>query len=173
MSQKKNTAKTDQAPETVRLLLAGEGGQGVQVVAEIISKAAFSEGREVSYIPNFGVEQRGGVSLAFVIIGRSPIAYPKFREADWLVIFSERATPRVALHRGKRTRVILGPAVTGGIKTKYPPAVWNIVVLREINRLGKLVKNESLKTAMGERFAAQFAKRPEIKKLDEEALAGE
>lgn len=159
--------------DSIHILLAGEGGQGVQVVAEILAKAAFREGREVSYIPNFGVEQRGGVSLAFVIIGDRPISYPKFQTADILVLFSDRARQRVLPHHNNTTRIILGPAMQGGLITKYPPAAWNIVILREINKIGSLVKYESLAAAMADRFAAQFAKRPEIKELDEAALKGE
>ena len=43
-----------------KIALAGEGGQGVQSVASIIVEAANDKGREALYIPNFGVEQRGG-----------------------------------------------------------------------------------------------------------------
>lgn len=51
--------------DTVKIALAGEGGQGVQSVAGIMVEAANDSGREALYIPNFGVEQRGGVSVAY------------------------------------------------------------------------------------------------------------
>ncbi|PIU02197.1 ketoisovalerate oxidoreductase, partial [Candidatus Shapirobacteria bacterium CG09_land_8_20_14_0_10_49_15] len=56
----------------MKIIFAGEGGQGVQVIAEILAKAAFWDGQPSLYIPNFGVEQRGGVSLAFVVIDQTP-----------------------------------------------------------------------------------------------------
>ncbi|MDO4542586.1 MAG: 2-oxoacid:acceptor oxidoreductase family protein, partial [Bacillota bacterium] len=60
-----------------RIMLAGEGGQGVQSVAAILSEASYAAGREVMYIPNFGVEQRGGVSIAFMQISDEVIGSPK------------------------------------------------------------------------------------------------
>ena len=154
----------------MKILFAGEGGQGVQVAAEILAKAAFAEGKEATHIPNFGVEQRGGVSLAFVVIDEKPIVYPKFKTADILAILSERSQERVKEHRGKKTMIILGPAVKGGLKTKLPSRVWNMIVLGEVNRQGRVVKEDALIEAMDKRFARQFKKKPELRKLDLEAL---
>src|SRR4030042_6156516 len=80
--------------DPTKILLAGEGGQGVQLIAQILAYAAEKDGKYASYIPNFGVEQRGGVSVAFVKISKSPITYPKFRYADILVVLSDRAVKR-------------------------------------------------------------------------------
>lgn len=66
--------------KTVKIVLAGEGGQGVQSVAQILTDAAALEGKEILYIPNFGVEQRGGVSIAYVQIGDERIGAPKFKK---------------------------------------------------------------------------------------------
>jgi len=79
----------------IKILFAGEGGQGVQVVAEMLAKAAFLDGKKSLYIPNFGVEQRGGVSLAFVVIDEKSVTYPKFGKAHILAIFSDRSINRV------------------------------------------------------------------------------
>ena len=48
-----------------KIVLAGEGGQGVQSIAKILVEAGYEAGKQILYIPNFGVEQRGGVSIAF------------------------------------------------------------------------------------------------------------
>lgn len=80
--------------DPTKILLAGEGGQGVQLIGQILAYAAEKDGRYASYIPNFGVEQRGGISLAYVKISRSPITYPKFRYADILIVLSDRAIKR-------------------------------------------------------------------------------
>ncbi len=78
----------------VRIALAGEGGQGIQVVGEILAEAAYRSGLDAIYIPNFGVEQRGGVSIAFVQIADEEIGSPKFPKADILVPLSKRAIAR-------------------------------------------------------------------------------
>lgn len=169
----------------MKILFAGEGGQGVQVIAEILARAAFEEGKNSTHIPNFGVEQRGGVSLAFVVIGNQPVVYPKFEKANLVAILSDRSIERVKPYLGPQTKVVLGPAVTEqkmakipkvqevshlrGVKTK----VWNIMVLGKVNRVGKIVSLAALKRVMNKRFKQQFKKKPELKKLDEEALVAE
>jgi len=75
----------------MNILLAGEGGQGVQTVAKIIASAAKKSEKHVTYLPSFGVEQRGGVSLAFVKIQPTPISYPRFKNADIVVAFCNRS----------------------------------------------------------------------------------
>lgn len=52
-----------------------------------------------------------------------------------------------------------------------PPLVWNVAILGEVNRRGKIVSQASLIKAMEERFARQFKKDPELKKLGLEALS--
>lgn len=89
--------------KAVRIALAGEGGQGVQSIAEILAEAANELGKEALYIPNFGVEQRGGVSIAFVQIGDSQIGAPKFNTADILVPLSPRSIARTKQYAGKDT----------------------------------------------------------------------
>jgi 2-oxoglutarate ferredoxin oxidoreductase subunit gamma len=66
-----------------KIALAGEGGQGVQSVAMILTEAAALEGKEILYIPNFGVEQRGGVSIAFVQIGDEKYWRPKIQDRGY------------------------------------------------------------------------------------------
>lgn len=166
----------------MKILFAGEGGQGIQAMAEILAQAAFSENKHALYIPNFGVEQRGGVSLAFVVIDKNPVVYPKFEKADILAILSDRSFERVKKYIHKKTKIVFGPAVTKKETPKVsigfhlrggkgmPPRVWNIVVLGKVNKIGKIVSQQALIRAMEERFARQFKKNPELRKLNLEAL---
>lgn len=78
----------------LKLLLAGDGGQGIQTIADIICNAAFNKGLHVSFIPNYGLEQRGGVSLAFIQISDKEIGYPKFIKSDIMLVMSEQARER-------------------------------------------------------------------------------
>lgn len=165
----------------IKVLIAGEGGQGIQAIAEILAKAAFLENKKALYIPNFGVEQRGGVSLAFVIIDDKPVVYPKFAKAEILAILSNRSWERIKDYADKETKIIFGPAVTEKNLPKVaylfhlrggslPAKVWNILVLGKINKVGKIVSQENLIKALEARFAKQFEKKPELKELDLKAL---
>ena len=90
----------------IRMVLAGEGGQGVQIIANILAESANAEGKEAIYIPNFGVEQRGGVSIAFVQIDDQRINSPKFPKADIVVALSNRAVNRTRQYVDGRTTFI-------------------------------------------------------------------
>jgi len=161
----------------IKILFAGEGGQGVQVIAEILAKTAFLEGKKALYIPNFGVEQRGGVSLAFVIIDEKSITYPKFEKANILAIFSDRSINRVKRYIDKDTQIVLGPAVTQKVdkaisakKDDIPVEAWNILILGKVNKLSKAVSKENLVKTMEERFKKYFDKDPKIREIDLKAL---
>jgi len=79
----------------LKILLAGDGGQGIQTIGSIIAEAAFQNNWQVSLIPNYGLEQRGGASLVFIQISGAEIAFPKFSKPDILVILSETGRGRV------------------------------------------------------------------------------
>jgi 2-oxoglutarate ferredoxin oxidoreductase subunit gamma len=89
-----------------KIVLAGEGGQGVQSIADILAQAGNDEGKEVLYIPNFGIEQRGGVSLAYVQISDGPIGSPKFVLGDLVIALSERAIDRTSQYVGDGTTFV-------------------------------------------------------------------
>ena len=87
----------------VKIVIAGEGGQGVQAIGDILAEAGNEEGKEALYIPNFGIEQRGGVSLAFVQISDEQIGSPKFKRGDIVIALSERAVARTMQYVTKDT----------------------------------------------------------------------
>ncbi len=90
----------------IKILLAGEGGQGVQTIADVISKTAFEKGLVVSSIPNYGLEQRGGVSLSYIKISDEEIIYPRFTHPDILLILSDQARERTKEYQAKSANVI-------------------------------------------------------------------
>ena len=108
-----------------RIVLGGEGGQGVQSAADILAQAAFEEGHEALYIPNFGIEQRGGVSLAFVQVGEKPIGSPKFLRADLVVALSARSLARLQPYMGEESMILYDNSLLA------PPEVAEEVVGRQ------------------------------------------
>ena len=79
----------------IKILLSGDGGQGIQLISDLLAQAAFGNGLFVSQVPNYGLEQRGGVSLSFLIISDKEITYPRFTKPDILLVMSEQARERV------------------------------------------------------------------------------
>ena len=90
----------------VKILLAGDGGQGIQLLSDVICRAAIEHGLYAASIPNYGLEQRGGVSLAFVQIGAKEIIYPKFTKPDILLIMSEQARERAKQYQLAETKIL-------------------------------------------------------------------
>lgn len=75
----------------------------MQSIAEIMAEAAYENNRQALYIPNFGLEQRGGVSIAFIQFSDTRIGAPKFQKADIVVALSERAVARTKSYSGPDT----------------------------------------------------------------------
>lgn len=88
------------------IVIAGEGGQGIQTIADIFSSAAILNSYKVTYLPSFGVEQRGAPSIAYIIISKSPIRCPKFSISDYAIILSKRSIPAVQKYLSPSTKII-------------------------------------------------------------------
>ncbi|MGL1894175.1 MAG: 2-oxoacid:acceptor oxidoreductase family protein [Spirochaetaceae bacterium] len=56
------------------IIFAGFGGQGVISAGKLLAIASMLEGKEVSHIPSYGAEMRGGTANCSVVIAANPIA---------------------------------------------------------------------------------------------------
>jgi 2-oxoglutarate ferredoxin oxidoreductase subunit gamma len=72
-----------------QLLVAGFGGQGVLLIGQLIAKAAMHEGREVSWMPSYGPEMRGGEANCAVVVSDEPIGSPLVSEPPVLVAMNK------------------------------------------------------------------------------------
>ncbi|MCL6610393.1 MAG: 2-oxoacid:acceptor oxidoreductase family protein [Peptococcaceae bacterium] len=175
--------------KAVKIVLAGEGGQGVQSVAEIIAEAANEEGREALYIPNFGVEQRGGVSVAYLQIGDQAIGSPKFLTADIVIALSDRAVYRTRKYVGPET-VFVYDAGIEGVEDAIPknarkvlaipalqvaneelnPRVFNVIIMGAVVKATRVVSEERAKDAIEKKLGYKFEKNPELRDLNFKAI---
>ena len=57
-------------------IIAGFGGQGVLLMGNILAYAAITEKKNVTYMPVYGVEMRGGTANCTVVISDDPIGSP-------------------------------------------------------------------------------------------------
>ena len=177
--------------DTIKIALAGEGGQGVQSVAGILADAAYDEGREALYIPNFGVEQRGGVSIAYLQItdGGEEIGSPKFKKADIVVALSDRAVRRTVRYVDERTTFVYDASIKGveddlpknakqvlaipGIevsKNELHPRVFNILIMGAVIQATGVVKLDDAKKAIEKKLGYKFEQNPKLRELNFKAL---
>ena len=77
--------------QKAEVLLAGLGGQGVQLASDILAEACTLAGRRVSVLPSYGAEARGTLIRAELVISDEEIIYPGVLEPDIIVGFSQEA----------------------------------------------------------------------------------
>lgn len=81
-------------------LFSGFGGQGVMFGGQLLSYAAMDEGREVTWIPSYGPEMRGGTAHCFVVISDKPIGSPIVKNPGVVLAFNlpsfEKYQPLIA-----------------------------------------------------------------------------
>jgi 2-oxoglutarate ferredoxin oxidoreductase subunit gamma len=71
------------------IIIAGFGGQGVLSMGKILAYSGLMEGKEVSWMPSYGPEQRGGTANVTVIINDAPISSPILNEYDVAIILNQ------------------------------------------------------------------------------------
>jgi 2-oxoglutarate ferredoxin oxidoreductase subunit gamma len=175
--------------KTVKLALAGEGGQGVQSVAGIIVEAANDAGREALYIPNFGVEQRGGVSVAFCQISDEKVGSPKFVHADLVIALSDRAVRRTKQYVNENT-VFVYDASIEGIENDLPtnakkvlaipalevakkelhPRVFNVIIMGAAIGATGVIEMDQAKKAIEKKLGYKFEQDPKLREMNFKAL---
>ncbi len=71
-----------------QFLIAGFGGQGILLIGQLMAKAAMHEGKNVSWMPSYGPEMRGGEANCAVVISDEPIGSPLVTEPPVAVIMN-------------------------------------------------------------------------------------
>ena len=71
------------------MICAGFGGQGVLTIGKFVAKAGMKEGKNVSWLPSYGPEMRGGTANVSTVISESPIASPIVSYPDVLVALNQ------------------------------------------------------------------------------------
>jgi 2-oxoglutarate ferredoxin oxidoreductase subunit gamma len=71
------------------IIIAGFGGQGVLSMGQIIAYAAMKENKEVSWMPSYGPEMRGGTANCIVIVSESRISSPIITKFDSAIILNQ------------------------------------------------------------------------------------
>ena len=105
---------------TIKIVLAGFGGQGVLFAGKLIANTALVEDREVSWLPSYGPEMRGGTANCSVTLSDEPIGSPLVVEPDALVAMNQPSLDKFVdavepggRHRGRQHH---GPPRAGRIR---------------------------------------------------------
>ncbi len=165
-----------------RIIIAGHGGQGVMFLGKLLAQAAMEEGKNVTYLPSYGTEVRGGTAHCQVVISSEEICSPVVERPTTLVVMNQPSYDRflpllapagtlfansslVAANPEKKNAYCL--PVTAVAAALGEVQVANMVMLGALNGAKQLVSRKLILKLL----AGRVAKGSELWKLNGLALA--
>lgn len=108
---------------TEEIIIAGFGGQGVLSMGKILAYSGIMQGQEVSWMPSYGPEMRGGTANVTVILSDTRISSPVVQEYDTAIVLNQQALSKFEPFVKPDGTLIYDP---NGIST--PPARKDIAI---------------------------------------------
>ena len=108
---------------TEEIIIAGFGGQGVLSMGKILAYSGIMQGQEVSWMPSYGPEMRGGTANVTVILSDSRISSPVIQEYDTVIALNQQSLDKFESRVKPGGTLIYDP---NGIST--PPTRKDIAV---------------------------------------------
>ncbi|MBN1197360.1 MAG: 2-oxoacid:acceptor oxidoreductase family protein [Candidatus Aminicenantes bacterium] len=167
------------------MIFSGFGGQGVLSMGKLLAYAAMKEGKEVSWMPSYGPEMRGGTANCMVNISDRQISSPIVTEYDVVVVLNQPSLDKFESRVKKGgtliwesttikngpTRddihVVPLPAIDKATNELKNVKVMNMLVLGALVKLEPVVNRESLITALKDTLPKRYHN---LIPLNEEAI---
>lgn len=171
-----------------KIIISGEGGQGVQSIAKIVAYTAFLQGKKSVYVPYFSTEKRGGVTEAWAQVGDVAPSYPKFAKADLWVALSQRAVPRIFGYLKDDTKLIVNASLVKDLsqierwnprlidagriakEELKKPRVFNMIMMGAMVKTIPGLDRDSFLAGIEKQFKSKYEKDPSLKELNEKAF---
>jgi 2-oxoglutarate ferredoxin oxidoreductase subunit gamma len=158
---------------TEEIIIAGFGGQGVLSMGKILAYSGIMQDREVSWMPSYGPEMRGGTANVTVILSDERISSPYLKVYDTAIILNQQSMdkfekavkpggillydPNGISHHPTRTDIgifsVDGAKLAAEMGNKK---IFNMVVLGAFLKVKPIVKLENviegLKKSLSERY---------------------
>ncbi len=165
------------------VMFAGFGGQGIMLIGQMVAYAGMAEGREVSWLPSYGPEMRGGTAYCAVVVSDTPIGSPVLGNPSTCVVMNRPSLEKFAPKVKKGGVLVVNSSLIpisaerDDIDELRVPCnelalevgsgkAANMVVLGALVGRTDVVKLESLDVLVEK----QFAKKPKFIPLNKEAL---
>ncbi len=145
---------------TEEILISGFGGQGVLSMGKILAYAGLMEGKEVTWMPAYGPEQRGGTANVTVIISDENISSPVLSEDDTAILLNQPSLEKFE-HKIKPGGILIYD--TFGIST--PPTRSDINVYK-IDAMDVAAENKMMKAFNMVVLGAYLKVRPILNSTD-------
>ena len=73
---------------STQILIAGFGGQGILFAGKFLANKGLLEGRQLSWLPSYGPEMRGGTANCSVVLSDEPVGSPIVNKPDVLIVMN-------------------------------------------------------------------------------------
>ncbi|MBE6879311.1 MAG: 2-oxoacid:acceptor oxidoreductase family protein [Ruminiclostridium sp.] len=140
---------------TNNILLAGFGGQGILFIGKMLAYFGLIDEKEVSWLPSYGPEMRGGTCNCSVVVSDDPIGSPLVDEPDLLIAMNTPSYDKFIDTVVKGGKVFIDSTLVDAkcdrtdIDCYYVPATGlaaenNMKGMANIILLGKLLKETGI-----------------------------
>lgn len=157
------------------VILSGFGGQGVMSIGKNLAEAGVAEGLEVSWVPSYGPEMRGGTANCTVILSDGPIGAPMTETPSEIIVMNRPSLAKFEPSVVPGGMVFINSSIVpdkvsrSDVKAYYVPCdeiaeklgnakVSNMVMLGAYIGATKALKQETIETMIEEMFAGKKAK---------------
>ena len=157
------------------IILSGFGGQGIMSIGKNLVEAGVEEGMEVSWVPSYGPEMRGGTANCTVILSDERIGSPLVEHPSEIIVMNRAALSKFepqVLSGGTvfvNSSIIPNKISRTDLKAVYVPCdeiaaelgntkVANMVMLGAYIAATKSIKVETIESMIHEMFAGKKAK---------------
>jgi 2-oxoglutarate ferredoxin oxidoreductase subunit gamma len=120
----------------LNILLAGFGGQGVLFAGKLIAEAGLIEKREISWLPSYGPEMRGGTANCSVCLSDDPIGSPLVTEPDVLIAMNQPSLDKFIADVVPGGTVIVDSTMIANVPARSDVTVFEVPATRLAEEAG-------------------------------------
>ncbi|MEI6593980.1 MAG: 2-oxoacid:acceptor oxidoreductase family protein [Bacteroidota bacterium] len=121
---------------TEEIIIAGFGGQGVLSMGKILAYSGMMQNKEVSWMPSYGPEMRGGTANVTVIISDDRISSPILNQFDTAIILNQQSMDKFEKTVKKGGVLIYDPNGITHHPTRTDINIYTVAAVDEAAKMG-------------------------------------
>jgi 2-oxoglutarate ferredoxin oxidoreductase subunit gamma len=122
----------------IEILLAGFGGQGIMLMGKLLAQAGLASRKNVTWMPSYGAEVRGGTAYSMTKISDKEIANPIITAPDILVAMNEPSLVKYEDRLKPKGLLILNGSLIKSKPKRKDISVVSIPMTRIASKLGSV-----------------------------------
>lgn len=164
---------------TKQILIAGFGGQGILFAGKFLAYKGLTEDKQVSWLPSYGPEMRGGTASCSVILSDEPVGSPIISKPDVLIAMNIPSLDRyedsvvpggiiiadsalIDRHIKRTDVTAVEIPATNLASENNMPTLANMIITGKLLKLLDGFNEESIRAALGKVISAKHADMLEV-----------